>query len=154
MTITETVALEWAVAATKNSPCRSKRGVVIWNNGRFVSRGWNDQPRGFVCDGSELCKATCGKTAVHAEQMALVAGNGSQFLGSELLHVKTVNGVAVPSGKPSCLECSKLILCSGISAIWLLHVGGLRKYLAAEFHRLTLENHASKGHLYWIEKGN
>ena len=153
MKLNEHTGLERAIVASGNSPCRSKRGIAIWNHGRLVAIGWNDQPRGFVCDGSDRCKATCGKTAVHAEQMGLVMCNGSQLIGADLLHVKTVGGKPVASGPPSCLECSKLIAFSGIANVWLLRDDGLKRYTAAEFHRLTLEHHARKSPLYWIEKG-
>jgi deoxycytidylate deaminase len=119
------------------SPCRSKRGVVIFSEGKFISHGYNYKPRGFDCDGSVTCKATCRREAVHAEQQALLSA-GTRAHASELLHVKTVDGALVPSGGPSCVECSKLILITGLAWVWLYHADGWQRYDAAEFHRLSL----------------
>ena len=158
--------IDEAVAASMQSPCVSKRGVVIvdeLSNLRAV--GFNDQPRPFVCDGSEHCKKNCGKTAVHAEQAALLKLNGesSNRHGWYMLHVKAKDEMPCASMAPSCLECSKLILASGIPWMHLLHdpnaqmlhgatvVGEtrgflsdgsvglvqIRRYSAAHFHYLT-----------------
>jgi deoxycytidylate deaminase len=139
-------ALIAACKASLKSPCRSKRGVSIWNRRGLISTGFNDQPRGFRCDGSPRCKESCSKTAVHAEQSAILSG-GQSVQGASLLHVKTVDGAPVVSGPPSCLECSKLILEAGVSAVWLLHATGWTMYWAAEFHRITAIYH----HLSLIE---
>jgi deoxycytidylate deaminase len=124
-----------AIRGSKNSPCRSKRGVVIYGEGKPVFARWNWKPGG--CDGSAACKATCNQTAVHAEQQALVhAGRWSN--GAEMLHVKTVDGALVPSGGPSCVQCSKLVVAAGIAGVWLFHADGWRRYVADEFHRLSI----------------
>jgi hypothetical protein len=128
--------VQFAIEASLNSPCQSKRGVAVFSADDLMVVGWNHKPRGFDCDGSAACKATCGRQAIHAEQMALM-GNGKTS-GCDMLHVKTVDGLLVPSGGPSCLECSKLILFCRISGMWLYHFDGWRRYEAAEFHRLTL----------------
>ena len=135
-------AVDAAILASIQSPCRSKRGVVIFHGDDLIASGINRPPMGFACDGSETCKATCRRTAVHAEQLALLrAGRHATF--SEVLHVKTVHGALVPSGPPSCLECSKLMLEAAVSGVWLYHEDGWRRYAANEFHRLTLqESHA------------
>jgi hypothetical protein len=44
----------------------------------------------------------------------------------------------VPSGGPSCAQCSKLALAAGIVGVWLYHENGWRRYGAGEFHRLSL----------------
>jgi deoxycytidylate deaminase len=138
-------AARWAISASVRSPCRSKRGVVIFDAKGLISDGWNYQPEPFVCDGSARCKSTCGRTAIHAEQVAILQaamrGRGCLFPGACLLHVKAVKGRLVPSGPPSCLECSKLILAAGLAAVWLYHEGGWRAYNSAEFHRLSAESH-------------
>lgn len=110
-----------AVRTAMESPCRSKRGVVISSrDGRLVSSGFNHQPFPFRCDGSDRCKQNCGKTAIHAEQSAILRAN--QILtGYWMLHVKAKDGRPCASMAPSCLECSKLILESGISWMHLLH---------------------------------
>ena len=73
MVYDEKWALEKAVEAAKNSNCKSQRGVILWHreNGSFT-HGWNAPPKPFICDGSDKCRANCPKTAVHAEQAALM----------------------------------------------------------------------------------
>ncbi len=130
-----------AVRASLRSPCRSKRGVSVFTNSRLVTVGWNWKP-GLICDQSDGCKATCGKLAVHAEQVALLKLDvNDPILHADMLHVKTVDGVLVPSGHPSCVECSKLILASGvIDGMWLYHDWGWCRYDALNFHQLSVAN--------------
>jgi deoxycytidylate deaminase len=136
--------VQFAIEASLNSPCRSKRGAALFEGDALYSCGWNHKPKGFECDGSEECKRTCGREAVHAEQMALI-GSGSYICSdADMLHVKTVDGKLVPSGGPSCIECSKLILHSRIAGMWLYHEDSWKRYDAAEFHRLSVENHRRK----------
>lgn len=118
------------------SPCRSKRGVVIFRGADVITRGFNFKPKWFECDGSATCKADCRWKAVHAEQHALLAA-GTKASGAEMLHVKAVNGVLVSSGGPSCVECSKLALAAGIAGVWL-YDDGWRRYAIKEFHQLSL----------------
>jgi deoxycytidylate deaminase len=127
--------IQFAIEASLNSPCQSKRGVAIWSGEDLVSIGWNYKPKPFVCDGSTECKFKCGKDAVHAEQHAIIFGR--DIRGCQMLHVKTVSGVLVPSMGPSCLQCSKLILAVGISAMWLYHENGWLRYDPVEFHYLS-----------------
>jgi deoxycytidylate deaminase len=129
--------IDLAVQVSGLSPCRSKRGVVIFSDGNVISHGYNYKPRGFECDGSEACKASCRREAIHAEQQALLSA-GSQAHASELVHVKTVDGHLVPSGGPSCVECSKLARAVGIAWVWLYHADGWRRYEMADFHRRSL----------------
>lgn len=139
----ENWALKQAVIASQHSECRSKRGVVIWNRkSGTIFYGWNEIPLPFKCDGSEKCKANCSKTAVHAEQAALLRMIGNEIPANkcEMLHVKSVDGKAVFSEKPSCWQCSKLILASGINYMWLYQKEGLIRYTPEKFHKLTLIN--------------
>jgi deoxycytidylate deaminase len=139
---TKNDALRDAVYFANRSPCaKSKRGVVIFNESGICAAGYNAPPEPFVCTGDNDCRDACGKTCVHAEQAALLEYDGHGLRGQpQMLHVKTVDGVAVPSGPPSCWQCSKLILASGIvSGIWLLHEDGLRLYDPVTFHRMTLQ---------------
>ena len=132
-------AIDAAVVASRSSLCRSKRGVCIWSNDFILATGFNHQPGRLVCDQTEKCKSSCRLTAVHAEQSALLRCCFPYKLkGAQLLHVKTVEGLPVPSGGPSCLECSKLCLEAGIATVWLLHERGWQAYPADVFHRLTL----------------
>lgn len=134
-------ALERAVRMAAQSPCeKSKRGVAIWDPELFdiLCANHNHPPRGFSCDGSEECRANCGKHCVHAE-MAAILDAKSGLHRCHMIHVKVVDGEAVPSGPPSCAECSKHILEAGIKVMWLLHEDGLRGYTALEFHELSLQ---------------
>ncbi len=113
--------VQHAAAVAMKSPCQSKRGVVISGiDGSIVAEGFNHQPFPFRCNGSDKCKRNCGKTAVHAEQSAIL--NAKQILsGFWMIHVKAKDGIPCASMAPSCLECSKLIVESGISWMFLLH---------------------------------
>lgn len=144
--------IEMATEMGAMSPCeKSRRGVVIW----FV--GWppgtpdavvdHNRPASGDCDGSEACRAACSKICIHAEQGAifsalhLIHDDRARLRGAELLHVKVVDGAPVPGGPPSCVDCSKLILESGISGVWLWEVerGWVRRD-AYTFHCETLLN--------------
>jgi deoxycytidylate deaminase len=145
MAFTEQQALEKAVLVAAMSPCaKSKRGVVIFHRRQgIVATGFNHPPHPFKCDGSEECRTNCNKVCVHAETAALhdlrlqlVRLHPNTL---EMLHVKAVDGTAVASGPPSCWQCSREILEARISAFWLLHAEGLRRYTAEEFHTLTMQ---------------
>lgn len=144
----------WRLATGEGarSPCaKSKRGVVIWDGDfRPLAYQSNRPPYPLTCNGSASCRASCGKVAVHAEQAALLEclESGIRVYGAEMLHTKvalvgdTWTGVA--GGPPSCPDCSKLILASGIAGMWLIEMREGRatpvRYTAEEFHRLTLQN--------------
>lgn len=141
MTYTAQDALRDVIATACVSGCaKSKRGVVIFSPAQMVVAANNSPPMPFRCDADEACRAVCNKVAVHAEERALLAV-GSRARGCELLHVKVVNGYAVPSGPPSCWQCSRAIVEAGIVGVWLLHEDGLRRYDALDFHRRTLAHH-------------
>ncbi len=149
-------ALEAAVEAAKSSPCaKTKRGAVIFlrPDSLYIpaipvfgvyARGHNGPPRPFLCAGTPACHSACTKICVHAEAHALLRLTHTHlrrhYLYShlEMLHVEIVDGKPVPSGPPSCWQCSRLILHAGISTVWLLHSDGLRSYSAHEFHLATL----------------
>jgi deoxycytidylate deaminase len=145
--MTPNTALKLATLAGASSPCaKSKRGVVIFHPCQplHFHPGVNHPPAPFICDGSPACRAACRDVAVHAEAAAILSARaaGVKFAeGWELLHVKVVDGKAVPSGSPSCIRCSALILEAGVRRVWLLHENGLRSYDPVEFHRLSLEHH-------------
>lgn len=149
--MTPEAALALAVEVARQSPCaKSQRGVVLFRDERLGQRGhrepiavgFNAPPQPFACDGSAACRGACNQVAVHAEQAALMyaAAHGRKTDQAEMLHVKVVDGVAVPSGGPSCWQCSRLLLEAGVAGMWLLHEDGLRRYDAITFHRLTLES--------------
>lgn len=135
-------ALKMAVKMANTSPCqKSKRGVAVVTQQGRVFVGHNHPPRGFVCDAACLASGKCARSAVHAEMDALANARYAVF-NAEVVHVKVVDGAAVASGGPSCVECSKAILDAGCSAVWLLHEDGLKRYPADEFHRLSLQANA------------
>jgi deoxycytidylate deaminase len=135
--------LPQAAGVAVRSPCaKSQRGVLVFrSDGTIIGRGCNAQPEPFACDGSDACRASCNKLCEHAEAAALRdAGRIHPQAVAHLLHVKVVRGVAVPSGPPSCWQCSRAILAAGISTVWLLHEEGVKGYTAQDFHRLTWEH--------------
>lgn len=131
-----------AVTAACESPCqKSKRGVAILLLGdkeTAIVTGYNQPPAGLPCTTACLESKRCAKSAVHAEMDALLKVDPIDLLGADVLHVKVVDGKPVPSGAPSCVDCSKHILHVRCAAVWLLHEDGLRRYPAEEFHRLSL----------------
>ena len=136
-------ALQEAVKFANKSKCKSKRGVVIWHRRHgLISGGWNAPPLPLECDGSEACRANCAKTAVHAEQAALMNAINCHLPMDEceMIHVKSVDGHPVVSEKPSCWQCSKLILAAGLKAMWLYQVEGFVRYTPTDFHDKTLIN--------------
>jgi deoxycytidylate deaminase len=132
-----------AVSAGMHSTCaKSRRGVAIVSQwGRIIGYGWNGPPPPFACQGDGRCRDSCNKIAVHAEDRALRSVDRYNSVGTELIHVKIVDGLAVPSGPPSCWQCSRSILDAGIAGIWLMHDEGWYRYLAEKFHALTLRHH-------------
>lgn len=127
----------------------------------MISVGTNCQPFPFVCDGSERCKRNCGKTAIHAEQAAILRAL-EPLRGSWMLHVKAIDGMPSASMAPSCLECSKLILAAGIDWMHLLHdpaaqmlpgaeTVGVVRGLASDGHLGNLEiRRYSAQHFHWL----
>lgn len=85
---------------------RSKVGAVISKDGRIISTGYNGMPRGMdnECEDNNVTKDMC----IHAEANAILfaARNGIATLDSDL-HVTL----------SPCMECSKLIIQSGIKRI-------------------------------------
>lgn len=137
------VAIEFAVKLSTMSICRSQRGAAIFRDNEVYAGGYNYKPLGFDCNGSDDCKRTCFEEAVHAEQHALISVEVSarKF---DMLHVKTVGGALVPSGPPSCTQCSKLALASGIRYFWLYHDTGWQRYHMPDFHHRSILNARNK----------
>lgn len=143
-----------ALAEAAKSPCRSRRGAVLFWSGDdrtcfdeplVLGSGFNGPPRGVYCDGSADCKAVCSRTAIHAEQAALLArarGRELRMPGAiiEMLHVKRGFSTSIPcfSPVPSCLECSKLMLAAGVDFMWLYAATGWTRWPMAAFHAATL----------------
>jgi len=148
---TEQEAFIDACEVGARSPCvKSKRGVVIFDRhlGLLVT-GFNQPPPPFTCDGSDACKEACGQLCIHAEMDALMQLGRPHYHavtthgeGLELLHVKVGPLGSMPSGPPSCWQCSRQIVYAGIKYVWLYHEDGLRRYDGLEFHELTLQHHS------------
>lgn len=138
--------VDLAVEAAMQSPCLSRRGAVIWLEGRggvwHAASGHNHKPCfARQCTSNDACKLTCRSEAVHAEEHAIIDAlkNRYNVLGANMLHVKVKNGAIVPSGQPSCLECAKLIVASGIEFMWLFHEEGWQRYRSEEFYLMSID---------------
>lgn len=132
---------EAAVTVACESPCeKSKRGVVILRlNGKVLGRGFNHPPAGVRCTGDRACREACRHICVHAEMSAL-RDVGSRSGPLEVVHVKVIGGIAVPSGGPSCSPCARDLLDDGrVTFVWLLLEDGWRRYTIAEFYNLTMQ---------------
>lgn len=142
--------VDLAIEQAMKSPCQSRRGVVIWHEGRggwVVSCGHNHKPTfANQCTRDAACKRTCRVEAVHAEQHALIEALRSRdrVEGAEMLHVKVEQGGIVPSGEPSCVQCAKLIVLAGISGMWLFHEDGWKRYRAVEFYLMSIEGESRR----------
>lgn len=142
-------ALRQAVAHGQLSHCRkSHRGAIAWyaQGKTFTFASGTNMPLGRPCDGTAGCAATCPFRCVHAEVQALNGMRRGTFSELQLLHVKVADGKPVPSGGPSCADCSKFILLfqPRVAAVWLLHADGWRNYDPEEFHELSVAGAAAK----------
>lgn len=124
--------IDRALDVASRSPCRSQRGVILFDHtsGLIAAYGYNGPPAPFACPGREACKGTCGLRAVHAEMRALAMASDlrSAALVSfvrlpplDLLHVeRAADGSVVACEGPTCAQCSKAIVESGLVArVWL-----------------------------------
>lgn len=119
------------------SPCRSKRGVVVWDpqTGAFRGHGLNSPPALRGCPGRDVCSGRCGQLAIHAEVRALRAASvyrssrvdAEQLALYDLLHVELCDprmpvreGAVYACDGPSCMPCASLILDVGfVGGVWL-----------------------------------
>lgn len=136
-----------AAKVALNSSCKkSQRGAVIIKDGVKVGEGYNKPTiptrcclRVHIHDNSktELC------SAVHAEQLAIITTPSHLMHGATMYHAKVKGGVEVPAGPPSCTQCSKLVLESGIAefVLWQKFPEGPRYviYNIEEFNRLSFD---------------
>lgn len=172
MTVTAGVppqhVVEHALHVARMSPCRSKRGAVLWepSTGSFRGQGFNSPPDLRKCPGREVCTGTCGQRTVHAEVRAILEAvplRRTVDLGLyDLLHVelattlllrpgenpgferRVVDGAMVACDGPSCGGCAALISDVGfVGGVWLFEyntVGwaGWRRYTADAFYEATV----------------
>ncbi len=117
--------IDEAVRIATRSPCaKSKRGAVIFDRGTDYVRasGYNTPPITRDCDGSSACRVSCAQRCLHAEQNAIgvIPGYSLRYVSDlDILHAKAVDGALVAGGGPSCWQCSRLILNSGLGGVWL-----------------------------------
>lgn len=163
--------IEAARLAAVQSPCaKSKRGVVLFNpedaerdvlhlstteriafqaSHVLISSAFNGPPAPYECKASDACRAACRDICLHAEQRALLAAIDREITPVrrrlELVHVKVTNGIVVPGGGPSCLQCSRLVVEVQLRGVWLYELAGLESrwcfYSAKMFHEATLAYH-------------
>ena len=122
-----------ALEVAASSPCRSKRGVVLYDpaTGAHRGSGHNGPPTGRP--GRAICAGTCGQRSVHAEvralRDALVYTQHHGVGPCDLVHVElAADGGVVACGGPSCPGCAAQILDAGF-------VGGVWLYLSAKAWR-------------------
>ncbi len=135
--------IKLAAEEAKKSKCKkSQRGATLVQGREIIGAGNNEVTLPELCnpciredirDNShiELC------SAVHAEQMVLLQAKGS-LEGSVMYHVKLKDGKMVPSGKPSCTVCSRMLHKAGVSLV-LWHEEGYFIYSPEELNRLSFE---------------
>jgi deoxycytidylate deaminase len=123
-------AIALAKDSAARSPCRSKRGVVVYASEplgppTILGAGYNGPPASFDCPGRERCAGNCGQRSVHAETRALrMAQSTTLRLGRvdlDLVHVElAADGGVVACDGPSCWQCSREILDVGfVAGVWL-----------------------------------
>lgn len=126
MTAPDQFMIDSALRVAAQSPCRSKRGVALYDmrTGAFRGAGFNGPPQG--CPGRAICAGTCGQRAVHAEVRALRDAevyyrNGHPPGPWDLIHVElAADGGVVGCSGPSCPGCAAQILDVGfIGGVWL-----------------------------------
>lgn len=125
-TAPEQFMIDRALSVAAQSPCRSKRGVALYDmaTGAFRGSGHNGPPQG--CPGRAICAGTCGQRSVHAEVRALRAAevyrrNGHPPGPYDLIHVElAADGGVVACSGPSCPGCAAQILDVGfVGGVWL-----------------------------------
>lgn len=109
------------------SPCRSKRGVALYDprTGAHRGSGFNGPPGLLTCPGRAICSGTCGQRSVHAEVRAL--RSAATYFDNhpsgpyDLVHVElAADGGVKPCSGPSCWQCSREILDVGfVGGVWI-----------------------------------
>lgn len=134
---------------------KSHRGAVVFApvTGQILGTGYNSQPYPMRCTGSPTCRRYCATLCEHAEARAIrcavsaISRSGLGFSAGfvHLVHVKVGDDGLVPSGPPSCVQCSRLILDTpNIETVWLYErrneVDAWFGYDPLTFHRQSLSN--------------
>ena len=131
------------VEAAADGPCaKSKRAAILYHPYHLTTfyLHTNSPPGDFRCKGNDLCKKVCGMMCLHAEERALADGlaQHGHLNGWQMAHIKVVDGVGVPSGPPSCLQCARKLCEAGVD-LWLWHAEGWRHYFPNELVHKTLD---------------
>lgn len=90
---------------------RSKVGcIIVSQDGQIVSQGWNGMPSGMQnkCEHEEDGNLVTNKEVLHAESNAITKCAKGGY---------RINGATIYVTLSPCLECSKLLLQSGIKRI-------------------------------------
>lgn len=127
MTQPEPFMIAKTLSVAAQSPCRSKRGVSLFNcrTGAFRGSGFNGPPRGAPCPDRDVCAGACGQRCVHAEMRALrdaaVWARYHQMDDIELIHIElTDDGGVKPCSGPSCWQCAREVLdVEFVQGVWL-----------------------------------
>lgn len=125
MTAPDQFMIDSALRVAAQSPCRSKRGVALYDmrTGAFRGAGFNGPPQG--CPGRATCAGTCGKRSVHAEvralRQAMLYVSLDDLRNLDLIHVElAADGGVVACAGPSCPDCAAQILDVGfVGGVWL-----------------------------------
>ena len=124
--------IDSALDIAAQSPCRSKRGVVLYDptTGAFRGASHNGPPRSLTCPGRATCAGTCDQRSVHAEVRALRAAEAYRLHHRpgpyDLVHVElAADGSVVACAGPRCWQCSREILDVGfVGGVWLYEGAG------------------------------
>ncbi len=133
-------AIDFAIECADQSPCqKSKRGAVLFMGDVPVGGAFNGPPTGYECRDNGSCRRVCAERCMHAEERVFIkAGRLIDLAVCEMVHVKIRDGLLMPSGNPSCWQCSRTIVDVGLAGMWLYHEEGWKRYTAKEFNDLTL----------------
>lgn len=158
------VCIDEAARIALKSPClKSQRGVVIYSKQMrdalglplLIGSGYNSPPQDICCksclreNDKSNARYDVGCRSIHAEMRAINNAidlhRRHSLVGATMYHAKVKNGIAVPSGSPSCASCSKAILDERIGwfVMWQ-KIDGAECYVAYdadEFNRLSFEYH-------------
>lgn len=140
-----------ALEVASRSPCRSKRGVVLYDPHGAPSGAWHNGPPKDACPGSAICTGTCSQRAVHAEVRALraaqIARTATAALGGRLEPLDLVHVERAADGCRFCAAGDRFIapdihlIGNGPGTLTCEAEASWHHYSAEEFFRLTLEQY-------------
>ena len=129
---------------------RDKCGAVIVADGAIIGEGYNSPPRDEV--DHERCTRKhelapdfkSDKTCCpHAEWRAVfdaLRHHPERIAGSTIYFTRVdATGAFIPSGKPYCTSCSKMVLDVGVGTFALWHPEGIKLYETHEYNDLSFQ---------------